>query len=154
MKKDERSGRTVAFSWSCLSWFIHFSKAKPCYRLEDLDSSLCAASAWLPDLPFNALVLAGSFFSSWRGEQALWRGAQSSFRQHGLLFQEVDGTLARSAGRTDVILSVLLQETPAGLTDAYTVTVEPFVTSVTTDHEPAVYRRRAHMNFKISYRND
>lgn len=108
--------------------------------MEDLDSPLCAASARLPYLPFNTLVLAGSFFSGRGGEQALGRGAQSRFRERRLQLHEVDGTLARRAGRTDVILSVLLQETATGLADAYTVTVEPFVTSVTTDHEPVVGR--------------
>lgn len=104
--------------------------------MKDLDSPLCAVRARLPDLPFNALVLAGSFIPGRRGEEALRRGVQSHCREHRLLHHERDGTLAWRAGQTDVILSVLLQEMTTGLADAYTVTVEPFVTSVTTDHEP------------------
>lgn len=119
-----------------MSWFIHFIKTKLCYRLKDLDFPLCAASTRFSDLSSNALVLTGSFFSSRRAEQALRRGAQSRSGGRRPLLHEIDGTLARRAGRTDVILSVLLQETTTGLADAYTVTVEPFVTSVTTDHEP------------------
>lgn len=111
-------------------------QTKPCYRLEDLESPLCAASAGLSDLPFNALILAGSLFSGRGGEQALGRGAQSISTEPGLLIHKVKGTLARRAGRTDVILSVLLQETTTGLADAYTVTMIPFATSVTADHEP------------------
>lgn len=136
---------------------MYFSKIKPCYRLEDLDSPLCAASVRLPDLPLNALVLAGPFFSSRRGEQALGRGAQSRSREHRPLLHEIDGTRARSAGRTDVILSVPLQETAAGLADAYAVTVEPFVTSVTADHEPAAGRftlKRVALNFNIGFRSE
>lgn len=75
-----------------------------------------------------------------------------------LMIREVNGTLARRTRRTDVILPVLLQETTTGLADAYTVTVEPFVAAVTTDHEPvagrfafkcALHRSRCEFHEKI-----
>lgn len=90
--------------------------------MENPEFSLGAGCDGLPDFPPNAPVQSGPV-----QYQALGGGAES-----WLLHR----TLAGGAGGADVVLAVLLQKTPSSLGDANAVAMEPFLTTVTADHEP------------------
>lgn len=94
------------------------------YRLEELDPPLSPVTVGLPDLPLDGLILSGR-----GGEQTLGGGTQQ-WNPDG------EGAGAGGAGGADIILALLLQEESTTLTDPHTVTVEPFLTAVTADHEP------------------
>jgi hypothetical protein len=51
--------------------------------------------------------------------------------------------LQNGAVRADVIFPIPFQKPPSGLRNAYTVTMEPFLTSVTADHKSVVVRLSA-----------